>query len=72
MVFLKVLLVLDLQPLDDGRMVDEVEVSIIVVDVDDALDERHSTLEIGVVGHSDGFQILDVNVSKRFCLVRIS
>ena len=62
MTFFNVLLVLDLQPFDDGRVVDEVEVSVEVVDVGDALDERHSTLKVGVVGHPNRFGVLENNL----------
>ena len=63
MTFFNVLLVLDLQPFDDGRVVDEVEVSVEVVDVGYALDERHSTLKVGVVGHPNRFGVLKISDS---------
>ena len=62
MAFFKDLLVFDLEPLDDGRMFDEVKVAVVVVDVDDALHKRHSTLKVGVVGHPKRFGILENNL----------
>ena len=60
MAFFKDLLVFDLEPLDDGRMFDEVKVAVVVVDVDDALHKRHSTLKVAsVVRHARRFGVLE-------------
>ena len=58
MVLLQIFLFLDLESFDDGRMLEEVEVSVVLVQVEHALDEGHPPLKVFLVRHANRLCVL--------------